>query len=38
MDHINKAAEEPKGGKEHLAKLLGISLEDYIKLHHEGLQ
>ena len=38
MDHINKAAEEPKGGKEHLAKLLGISLEDYIKLQHEGLQ
>ena len=38
MDHINNAAEEPKGGKEHLAKLLGISVEDYEKLKHQGLQ
>jgi hypothetical protein len=38
MDHINNANQIPKGGNEHLAKLLGISLEEFAQLRHEGLQ
>jgi len=38
MDHINKANEVPKGGHEHLAKLLGISTAEFKLLKHEGLQ